>query len=782
MTISYGRILAGAAATAIAATVLSAEPALAVSPDVVISQVYGGGGNSGATYTTDYIELTNRGTAPVSVDGWSVQYASAAGTSWARTPLTGTIAPGASYLVAEAQGAGGTTPLPTPNATGTIAMSATAGKVALVTNGTALTCGAVCHAAAGVRDFVGYGTANDFEGAGATPALSNTTAALRQGADTDNNGTDFVAGAPTPGSGGVPPIPDPTAARVHDIQGRTHKSALAGKVVITAGVVTAVAANGFWIQDTAPDADPATSEGVFVFTSAAPSVVVGDAVDVTGKVTEFRPGNTATNLSTTELTSPKITVTAQGVALPEPVLIGRGGILAPTAMRADNPGDVETSAAFDPATNALDFYEALEGMRLRLVNPKAVGPTTSNGEIAVEAVGSDDPRTERNGVRYDSYDHPNTDRVIIDDLLAPVPAVNVCDTLKGNVDGVLDYSFGNFKLLVTATPVVIPGDLQREVTRAATADELAIATYNVENLAPGDPQAKFDRLAQGIVVNLAAPDILAIEEIQDNSGATSDGTVSASLTWQKLIAAITAAGGPAYSYRSIDPVNNADGGQPGGNIRTGFLFRTDKGLSFVDRPGGDATTPVGVTAGAAGGAALTVSPGRIDPANTVWSASRKPLAGEFAYRGKTYFVVANHFNSKGGDQPLFGRFQPPTRSSETQRHGQATAVRAFVDSVRAIDAKANVVVLGDINDFAFSQTTNILVGDGFLVDLPQKVTARQSYTYVFDGNSQVLDHILVSRPLYLAGEDYDIVHINSEFADQASDHDPQVIRLATPQP
>ncbi|WP_412539076.1 lamin tail domain-containing protein [Longispora sp. K20-0274] len=781
MTISYGRILAGAAATAIAATALTADPALAASPDVVISQVYGGGGNSGATYTTDYIELTNRGTSPVSVDGWSVQYAAAAGTSWARTLLTGTIAPGASYLVAEAPGAGGTTPLPTPNVTGTIAMSATAGKVALVTNGTALTCGAVCHAAVGVRDFVGYGTANDFEGTAGTPALSNSTAALRQGVDTDNNSVDFVAGAPTPGSGGIPPVPPPTAARVHEIQGRGHRSPLVGKAVITSGVVTAVAKNGFWIQDTAPDADPATSEGIFVFTGGLPTVVVGDCVDITAKVSEFRPGNAATNLSTTELTSPKITVTAQGVALPEPVLIGRGGILAPTPVRADLPGDVEASATFDPTANALDFYEALEGMRLRLVNPKAVGPTTSNGEIAVEAVGADDPRTERNGVRYDSYAVSNTDRVILDDLLAPMPAVNVCDTLKGNIDGVLDYSFGNYKLLATATPEVLAGNLQREVTRAATSDELAIATYNVENLAPSDPQAKFDRLAHGIVDNLAGPDILAIEEIQDNSGSASDGTVSATVTWQKLIDAIVAAGGAQYSYRSIDPVNNSDGGQPGGNIRTGFLFRTDKGLSFVDRPGGDATTPVGVTAGASGGAALTLSPGRIDPANAVWEDSRKPLAGEFVYRGKTYIVVANHFASKGGDDPMMGRFQPPTRSSETKRHGQATAVRSFVDSVRAIDAKANIVVLGDLNDFQFSDTANILVGDGFLVDLPQKVTARQSYTYVYDGNSQVLDHILLSKPLYLAGEDYDIVHINSEFADQESDHDPQVIRLATPQ-
>ena len=152
---------------AVGAVVLAPAPAGAVSPDVVVSQVYGGGGNSGATYTNDFIELYNRGTTPVDLTGWSVQYASAAGTSWQVTPLAGTLASGATYLVAEAAGAGGTTPLPAADATGSVSLAAGSGKVALVSAATALTCGAACHAAAGVVDFVGYGAANDFETAAA---------------------------------------------------------------------------------------------------------------------------------------------------------------------------------------------------------------------------------------------------------------------------------------------------------------------------------------------------------------------------------------------------------------------------------------------------------------------------------------------------------------------------------------------------------------------------------------------------------------------------------------
>src|SRR5205814_7267535 len=129
---------------------------------------------------------------------------------------------------------------------------------------------------------------------------------------------------------------------------------------------------------------------------------------------------------------------------------------------------------------------------------------------------------------------------------------------------------------------------------AAGPGQVAVATFNVENLAPGDPQSKYDRLAGMIVTNLAAPDLVAVEEIQDNSGATDDGTVAADQTLGKLTAAITAAAGPAYTWRQINPVNDADGGQPGGNIRQVFLYRTDRGLSFVDRPGGTPTSATGV--------------------------------------------------------------------------------------------------------------------------------------------------------------------------------------------
>jgi len=188
----------------LAALALLAVPiASGASPDLVVSQVYAGGGNSGATYANDFVELFNRGGAPVDLTGWSIQYATASGTSWQPTLLAGTLAPGRHYLVSLASGGANGAALPTADATGTSNLAASGGKVALVHDTAALTCGATagsCSAVATVHDLVGYGSATDFEGA-AAPALSATTAAVRSSGgcdDTDANATDFTADAPAP--------------------------------------------------------------------------------------------------------------------------------------------------------------------------------------------------------------------------------------------------------------------------------------------------------------------------------------------------------------------------------------------------------------------------------------------------------------------------------------------------------------------------------------------------------------------------------------------------------
>ncbi|MFH8785700.1 endonuclease/exonuclease/phosphatase family protein [Streptomyces roseoverticillatus] len=569
--------------------------------------------------------------------------------------------------------------------------------------------------------------------------------------------------------------------RIHDIQGTTRVSPLAGRQVSDVpGVVTAVrafgSARGFWMQDTHPDRNDATSEGIFVFTgSTTPDAAVGDAVTVSGTVTEYYPGGEAAGLqSVTQLTRATWHVASSGNALPAPVRLSASQL--PDRYAPDAHGGSIEKLQLRPGTYALDRFESLEGMRVSVQNAPVVGATSTHKELWVTA----EPRrnrTGRGGTLYGAYRDPNAGRVKVASLIPfaerPFPVANVGDELSGTTAGPLDYdNFGGYTLQATELGKLTDRGLKRETTRKQRGDELAVATYNVENLSPKTPQAKFDRLASALVTNLASPDIVALEEVQDDNGTTDNGVVDAGRTLKKLTDAIKAAGGPAYEWRQINPVNDQDGGQPGGNIRTAFLFNPAR-VSFTDKPGGDSTTAVKAVRDG-GKAALSASPGRVDPANAAWANSRKPLAGQFTFRGQRVFVVANHFNSKGGDQGVDSRFQPPARSSEVQRTQQAQLVNAFVKQLLAADRNANVIVAGDLNDYQFSPALKALTAGKVLTDQVDRLPRAQRYGYVYQGNSQVLDHILTSS--HVRRVDYDIVHVNAEFADQASDHDPQVLR------
>jgi hypothetical protein len=196
---------------ALSALIASLVPSAAgASAGPVISQVYAGGGNAGAAYANDFVELFNAGTSSVDLTGWTVQYATASGTTWQATPLSGSIGPGRYYLVQLASTAAVGAVLPVPDATGTTNLAASGGKVALVRDANALACGAAagsCSAVASVDDLVGYGSAADFEGSGAAGALTSTTAAVRAAAgctDSNDNSADFTVVAPAPRNASTP--------------------------------------------------------------------------------------------------------------------------------------------------------------------------------------------------------------------------------------------------------------------------------------------------------------------------------------------------------------------------------------------------------------------------------------------------------------------------------------------------------------------------------------------------------------------------------------------------
>lgn len=769
----------------------SPTPTPAPPSDVLINEV---DSDSSLTDVLEFVELYDGGVGNTDLSGLVVVfYNGSADTSYAAFDLDGFSTDANGYFLL-----GNALVVPTPGIifadnflqNGADAVALYAGNATDFPDGTAVT-------TANLYDALVYDT-DDADDAGllvllnaAQPQVNENGAGDKDfdsnqrcpnGSGGQRNTDTYGQGDSTPAASNVCVAP-PVVATIMEIQGAAHKSTLDGQLVADVpGIVTAVDTNGFYMQDATGDADIATSDGIFVFTSSAPTVLVGDSVLVDGAVSEFYPGGYSTgNLATTEIVNPTITVISSGNTLPAATVIGTGGRIPPTTIIDDDAtGDVETTGTFDPATDGIDFYESLEGMRLQVNDGIVVGPTNNFGEFAIVGdngvnAGLDTPR---GGVIIQPTDF-NPERIILDDGLQVSPNASVGDSVNTPLIGVLDYSFGNFKFLAVDPVTATPGGLISETTTAPTVDQLSVATFNVENLDPLDLQSRIDALANEIVNHLLSPDIVAVQEVQDNTGPTDDGVVDASQTYNALITAITAAGGPTYSFRDIAPINNTDGGEPGGNIRVGFLFRTDRGLTFVDRPGGDATTATTVSLGP-NGVELSFSPGRIDPTNLWFNDSRKPLAGEFEFKGHKVIVVVNHFNSKGGDNDLFGRIQPPVLTTEITRTNQAQIVNDFVDSILALDTNANVIVLGDLNDFHFSTPLATLSG-GVLTDLITTLPAEERYTYIFDGNSQDLDHILISNNLLnTAAPQFDIVHANAEFQAQPTDHDPSVVRLTLP--
>ena len=405
------------------------------------------------------------------------------------------------------------------------------------------------------------------------------------------------------------------------------------------------------------------------------------------RVQEFRPGGVSNgNLTTTELASPSVSVLSTGNPLPAPTVIGTGGRIPPdTIIDNDSTGNAETSGIFDPDQDGLDFYESLEGMRVQLNNAVAVGPTaTGFGETPV--IGDDGAnasvRTYRGGLLLRANDG-NPERITLDDQLASLPNVNVGDHYSGSIVGVMDYNFGNPFLEVTTTGLTAIHDgVTRETTDPVAPGELAVATFNFENLAPTNPQSKFDGLASLIVNNLRSPDLIAGEEVQDNNGSTDNGTVDASVTLQRLVDAITAAGGPSYAWREIDPVNDQDGGEPGGNIRQVILFRTDRGLSFVDRPGGTSTTPNAVV-GSGSGHAAALQPGphrtrRLRLEHLAQAARRRAhLPRPQAVRGRQPLQLEGRRRPAARALPAAGRVQrdaaPPAGAARRRTSSRSSA-------------------------------------------------------------------------------------------------------------
>ena len=566
------------------------------------------------------------------------------------------------------------------------------------------------------------------------------------------------------------PILPENITQIHGIQGASHISPFEGEEVTNViGIVTVTSGIGFYIQSNEPDNDIATSEGIFVFNPGLQKVKPGDLVLVSGEVEETYPGGGFGELSITQIIYAKYEILSSNNPLPEPIIIGNGGRAAPTEIIDD-----DGFTTFDPETDGLDFFESLESMLVQINNPYAVAGINKYRELAIVPDNGENATgfSSRGTLTITKTDY-NPERLIIDDSLRSLPDdIPFGSTTEEPIVGVVDYTYGMFKIQPISKPNFIYADFQPEIVASTDETHFSVAAYNVENLDALDKPIRFETLAEHIVTNLKNPDLIILSEIQDNDGEKKSDITEADLTGQKIIDAILALGGPEYKYTDIAPSDDRDGGAPGGNIRVGFLYRPDTDLVLIEKPGGDSTTAVKVL-DSNGIAEFSVSPGRIEPQSSAFNSSRKALTAEFEWHGQKLFVIGMHMNSKGGDNPLFGENQPPYLESEVQRQNQADIIRAFIDQILSIDPTANIIVGGDLNDFQFSNPIQTIQGEN-MVNLVYELPAEERYTYTYAGNAQALDHILVSNALYEKLSCFDVVHINSEQAAETrfSDHDP----------
>ncbi|PTH56551.1 endonuclease [Staphylococcus arlettae] len=574
---------------------------------------------------------------------------------------------------------------------------------------------------------------------------------------------------------------------IHDIQGDKHNSPYDGeKVTDVQGIVTyqykLKGSNYIHIQtpDKAKDDNPNTSEGLIVYMGNQDyDVKTGDFVNVTGIVDEYHidgyDDKQKTDLPVTQINARddkggNVAITKHNQPLPKAYNIQN----PPSKVSAN-----DQFHTFDRDQYAIDYWESLEGMRVMTNTVRSVSPQ-EHGDIFT-VLDDQQPETVNGGVRL-TENNQHGERIafkMYDNNQARDFDVKTGDKFKGPIIGYVNYGFQNYKINVDLEDMQkahVPVKMKTQSTDL-TQDKgkLNVASYNLENFSnnkQSTTDTKATKIAQGITNSMNNPDIVGVTEVQDNDGPDSGGP-KANESYERLIQRIQASGGPKYKYVNIDPDMNEDGGQPNANIRVGFLYNPERVQFDKSIQKGDADSAVSYKNGN-----LTLNPGRIDPHNPAFDDSHKPLAAQFKFRGEQVIMLANHWNSKGGDTPIFGNQQPPVLNSENQRVEIAKAVGCFVDQVHKDNPDANIVSVGDYNDFQWTKALKTFENFN-MTNMIHNVPASERYTYNYHGNSQALDHIFVSDNLANYTQ-LDPIHVNSDFTDmsgRASDHDPLLAQI-----
>lgn len=707
---------------ALLAAAFAAPLALNASAAVVISQVYGGGGNSGATLKNDFIELFNNGSSAVSLSGWSVQYASSSGTSWQVTTLpTLTLQPGQYMLVQEAMGTGGTTSLPTPDAIGTIPMSGTGGKVAL-SNSTA----ALSGASPAAQDLYAY-------------TLTNTTAAVRDG---NGCGTTFTSAVPAPRNSASPlapcsnapapgpgPAPAPAAFKqIYEIQGSGATSPLANQSVTTEGVVTRLTNTGFYMQSLVGDNNAATSDGIFVYTATAPTVAVNQLVRLSGTVVEFSTGGG----TVTEISGPTI------------ISANPGYTVAPTPITLPVAGGLERYEGMlvtltGPLTVGQNYFQARYGQLTLSAGGRLETPTNKYRPGTAQALAMAADNAARLIVLEDGNTLQNVDPT---PFTGPTGALRGGDTI-GSITGVIDYGPTTATASGPGAYRILPLDnaaLQysitnpRSTTPPSVGGNLKLASFNVLNY--------FTTFTNGQTADGGTGQTCLTGQSASSSCRGADSMAEFVRQQTKIVAAISAIDADALGLMEIQ--NNTVAAQ---NLVTALNAKMGAG-TYAVAPGAAA----GVVGTDAIKTTIIYKAAKLSPVgssvidNNAIN-SRPTVAQSFAMpNGQRFTLVVNHLKSKGSCPSSAS--DPDADQNDGQgcynatRVAQATQLRSFVAQLQANSGSNDVLLVGDFNANGMENPITTLTDSGY-VDQVGRFNSV-GYSYVFDGAVGRLDQAITS--------------------------------------
>ncbi|MEA0562296.1 chitobiase/beta-hexosaminidase C-terminal domain-containing protein [Lysinibacillus irui] len=559
-------------------------------------------------------------------------------------------------------------------------------------------------------------------------------------------------------------IIDTKNAKISDIQGASHTSPYVDLTVNDVeGIVTFVINSSSFIMQEVDSAFDGVKSTAIKVNKSAHNVAVGDIIKVSGKVME-EGGNS--RLKDTQISAANITKTGTAV-IPEALVIGED--LFPPNKIIDN----DAFSIFDPQEDGIDFWESIEYMRVSFPEARVIGPIYNNDSPIVVPSTTNNTFNVNGGLNIAADDY-NPEKIMLEGVAGKNydSGDRFNEALIGFVENFTDgYRLNTNKVF----PEVTKANIQQEVTHLEpVADKLNVASYNIENFSNNPANTsneKVARIASTFVKNMKSPDIITLVEVQDNDGQIDSGNADASESYMRLINAIKAAGGPAYDWIDVMPINNTVGGAPGGNIRVGYLYNPTR-VSLVTGTKGLGDQANTWTADGS----LALNPGFVDPSKFV--DTRKPIAAEFEFQEERVVIIGAHLNSKGGDGSLWGPTQPPVLESVTKRIQLAQAINDFIDEGLAINPELNIIVAGDMNDFEFTPALETLKGD-ILTNMVDKAPEQDRFTYFFQGNNQVLDHILVSNNLADDAK-IDLIHMNANFTEaqgRASDHDPVLVQI-----